>query len=141
MTFTARILGMVMALAAIPFVGTAAAQSPSLILNTVELRKLVDSAQPADHARLSAHFAALADRYAAEARRHTAMASSYAGNPNRNRHEHEHALPATVLAQHRVRSDAPRIGHLSQDTRVGRLLSRTSGWCALRGWHRGTGSN
>ena len=39
---------------------------------------------PADNAKLSAHFAALADRYAAEARRHTVMAQSAVGNPNRS---------------------------------------------------------
>jgi hypothetical protein len=64
--------------------GTAAAQSTSPILNTLEVQKLVASGEPADHAKLSAHFAALSDRNAAEAKRHEAMAKSFVGNPNRN---------------------------------------------------------
>jgi hypothetical protein len=62
----------------------AAQEKPSAILNTAEVRQLVARAQPADNARLSAHFAALADRYAAEAKRHIAMSQSFGGNPSRN---------------------------------------------------------
>jgi len=39
---------------------------------------------PGDNARLAAHFTALADRYAAEAKRHTSMAQSFVDNPSRN---------------------------------------------------------
>jgi hypothetical protein len=63
--------------------GTAAGQATSPVLNTLEVQKLVTSSEPADNAKLSAHFAALADRYAAEAGRHDAMARSFVGNPNR----------------------------------------------------------
>jgi hypothetical protein len=45
---------------------------------------LVASAEPNDNVRLSAHFAALAEHYAAEARRHTSMSHGFVGNPNRN---------------------------------------------------------
>ncbi|HKE83326.1 MAG TPA: hypothetical protein VKB50_06215, partial [Vicinamibacterales bacterium] len=48
------------------------------------VRELVARAEPADNARLSAHFTALADRYAAEAKRHVSMAQSFNGNPSRN---------------------------------------------------------
>ena len=48
----------------------AMAQTGSPILNALEVRKLVTSADPADNARLSAHFAALADQYGREATRH-----------------------------------------------------------------------
>ena len=64
--------------------GVATAQDkPSSLLNTLEVRQLVTRAEPADNARLSAHFAALADRYTAEAKRHVAMSQSFAGNPSR----------------------------------------------------------
>jgi hypothetical protein len=73
------------AAAALTLTGNVAAQEkPSAILNTLEVRQLVARAEPADNAQLSAHFAALADRYAAEARRHTAMSQSFVGNPTRN---------------------------------------------------------
>ena len=82
-TFSIRTLAMG-ALAVVAAVGVAAAQTTSPILNTLEVRTLVERGEPTDHARLSGHFAALADRHDAEARRHTAMASSFGGNPNRN---------------------------------------------------------
>lgn len=83
-TFKIRALAMG-ALAIVTLAGSAAAQtSASPVLNTLEVRKLVGSSEPADHARLTAHFSALADRHDAEARRHTAMAQSAGGNPNRS---------------------------------------------------------
>jgi hypothetical protein len=73
--------------------GAAAAQTPSPILNALEVRKLVESSEPADNARLSVHFAALADRYAADARRHTAMAQAFISAPARR-------TPANSAADH-----------------------------------------
>ena len=64
--------------------GAAAQDKTSGLLNTVEVRQLVERADPADHARLGAHFTALGERYTAEARRHMAMAQSFGGNPSRN---------------------------------------------------------
>jgi len=65
--------------------GTAIAQErPAGLLNNLDVRELVARAEPADNARLSAHFTALADRYAAEAKRHVSMAQSFNGNPSRN---------------------------------------------------------
>ena len=64
---------------------TVAAQvRPSGLLNSLEVRQLVTRAEPADHLRLSAHFAALGDRHAAEAKRHVSMSQSFIGNPSRN---------------------------------------------------------
>lgn len=73
------------AFAFVLFAGTTAAQdrSPAL-LNTLEVQQLVRRAEPADNARLAAHFTALADGYAAGARRHTSMGQSFVGNPSRS---------------------------------------------------------
>jgi hypothetical protein len=66
------------------FAGSATAQDkPSALLNTLEVRQLVARAEPADNLRLSAHFNALGDRYAAEAKRHASMSQSFVGNPSR----------------------------------------------------------
>jgi len=48
------------------------------------VQQLVKRAEPADNARLAAHFTALADGYVAEATRHTSMSQSFVGNPNRS---------------------------------------------------------
>lgn len=64
--------------------GTAASQTASPLLHTLDVQRRVASSEPGDNARLSAHFAALADRYDSEATRHTTMAQSFVGNPNRN---------------------------------------------------------
>jgi hypothetical protein len=73
------------AAAVLAFAVTAIAQDrPSGLLNSVEVRQLVTRGEPGDQARLSAHFKALSERYSAEARRHTAMAQSFTGNPSRN---------------------------------------------------------
>ena len=82
-TFTFRSLA-IGTVATLMFAGAALSQTTSPILNTLEVQKLVASSEPGDNAKLSTHFTALADRYAAEARRHTTMAQSYVGNPNRS---------------------------------------------------------
>lgn len=75
----------VVAAALLAFAGTVTAQDkPNSLLNTLEVRQLVARAEPADNARLSAHFSALADRYTAEAKRHLSMSQSFVGNPSRN---------------------------------------------------------
>lgn len=72
------------ALAFLTLAGGAVAQTrSSAVLNALEVRTLVASAEPGDNARLSAHFAALAERYTAEAKRHTAMAQAFVGSPSR----------------------------------------------------------
>ena len=73
------------ALAFVLFAGSIAAQDKSpALLNTLEVQQLVKRAEPADNARLAAHFTALADGYVAEAKRHTSMSQSSVGNPSRN---------------------------------------------------------
>ncbi len=62
----------------------AAQQAPPALLNTLEVERLIKRAEPGDNARLAAHFTALAERYAAEATRHTAMSRSVTGNPARS---------------------------------------------------------
>lgn len=49
-------------------------------LTESDVRRLIASGEPADHARLNAHFAAMAERYAADAARHEAMGNAFAGN-------------------------------------------------------------
>lgn len=57
-----------------------AQSKPATPLSTADVQQLISRGQPADHARLSAHFTALADRYAAEAKRHASMQPAFAGN-------------------------------------------------------------
>ena len=73
------------AVAALSVAASGAAQdrAPGL-LNTLEVRQLVARAEPGDQAQLSAHFTALGDLYAAEAKRHISMSQSFVGNPSRN---------------------------------------------------------
>ena len=82
-TFTFRSLA-IGTLATVLVAGNVLSQIASPVLNTLDVQKLVASGEPADNAKLSAHFAALSDRYAAEATRHEAMATTLMGNPNRN---------------------------------------------------------
>ena len=63
--------------------GIAAAQEVPRELSALHVIQYVSSGQPADHARLRDHFVGLADRYTADAARHAAMMSVFAGNPNR----------------------------------------------------------
>ena len=57
---------------------------PTPVLNTLELRQLVDRAEPADHARLSAHFGALAERYATDAKQHERMGQASTGQAGKS---------------------------------------------------------
>src|SRR5687768_17670810 len=78
---------LVVGVAVLAAAAAAAAQTPAApVLNQVEVTLLVARAEPGDHATLSGHFAALADRYASDARRHNAMAQAAGGNPNRANH-------------------------------------------------------
>ena len=82
------------ALAILTFAGSAASQtSSSPLLNAFEVRTLVSSDEPADHARVSVHFAALAERYEADANRHQAMAQAFMAAPTRR-------VPANTAADH-----------------------------------------
>jgi hypothetical protein len=73
------------AAAALVMASPLAAQTRSGILNSLEVKRLVTEGTPAANATLAKHFAALADKYAAEAAAHRVMAnaySAYSGNPN-----------------------------------------------------------
>ena len=66
------------------FAGGASAQTTSsAVLNSLEVQELIKRAEPADHARLEVHFAVLAEQYAADARRHSAMAQAFIASPIR----------------------------------------------------------
>lgn len=98
--------------ALLAFAGTAAAQSrPSALLNTFEVRQLVDRGEPADNARLSMHFSALAERYTEEATRHEAMSRALSGNPNR-REVAASSTHCSRLAELNMRS-AATVGELA----------------------------
>jgi hypothetical protein len=56
------------------------AQSKPTPLSAAEVSQLISRGEPADHARLSAHFTALADRQAADAKLHAAMQQSYSSS-------------------------------------------------------------
>jgi len=62
--------------------GSATAQTASGVLSSLEVKRLVAEGTPAANATLAKHFTALADKYAAQAAAHAAMASAYTGNPN-----------------------------------------------------------
>ena len=59
----------------------AAAQDRSGQMMTSDVKRLVASARPDDHARLRDHFATLADRSMVKARGYRALAQSLMGNP------------------------------------------------------------
>jgi hypothetical protein len=69
-------------LALVAFTSGTAAQERTALMTSIEVKELVARAQPNDQARLRDHFAALADKYALDARRHKAMAQVLTGNPN-----------------------------------------------------------
>ena len=82
-TIHVRLLSLVtIAVLAVSASAAAQGKSPAL-LSALEVRQLIASASPADQARLSVHFATLADNYTAEAKRHASMAQPV-GNPSRN---------------------------------------------------------
>ena len=87
------------ALAMLMSAAAAAAQATSPVLNTFDVQKLLLSGDAADHAKLSVHFAALADRYAADATRHRAMASAFLAAPTRRTPAHGAADHCKRLVQ------------------------------------------
>jgi hypothetical protein len=72
------------AITLLAFAGSSAAQDPSpALLNALEVRQLIERAEPGDHARLAGHFNALAEQYTAEVARHKSMEQAYNGTPRR----------------------------------------------------------
>jgi hypothetical protein len=73
------------AIAVLMFAGSAAAQSHrSVILNSLQVRQLVERGDDGDHEQLAAHFGALSERYTRDATRHRSMAQDSVGNPSRS---------------------------------------------------------
>lgn len=72
---------------AVAFVGAtavAAANTPSNVLNKLEVQKLVAMERPVADLALAVHFNALADRYLVEAARHRATAAVFRANAHRS---------------------------------------------------------
>ena len=82
--------------------GTAAAQTPSGIFNTLEVQRLVAADTPAAHLALGKHFMALADQFAADASRYKALATAPSGNPN-------HATPAVADTRRTRQAEAAMV--------------------------------
>lgn len=78
---TIHLAAVAMGLLAISAADATAQTSP--ILNIIEVQKLVASGTPDANARLAAHFTALADESAAEAKRHQSMSTGFGSNPGR----------------------------------------------------------
>lgn len=57
-----------------------AQNTASASLSEADVRQLIVRGEPADHARLSAHFATMAQRYATDAKRHESMGQAFSGN-------------------------------------------------------------
>lgn len=123
-----------MALAlAVPAAGQ---QPPAALLNELELAQLVERAEPADHARLSAHFAAVEARYRAEAARHTSMTKSLAAFASK-----QPAMPAhcerLASLNTRIADEARDLAaHHSEAARGGTTTAPADG----AGLARGTGA-
>ena len=63
---------------------TAAPQgTPGHVLSEAELRQAMSASGAPDHAKLAAHYTALADRYAADSAMHAEMAKWYSSNKSR----------------------------------------------------------
>lgn len=78
-------ISIVAAAGLLAWTGTAAAQATAAgLLNKLEVQKAVTRPAPGDYEALSAHFAALADRYDAEATRHTTLARTGRATSNRD---------------------------------------------------------
>ena len=87
----------------------ASAQDRAGLLTSIEVKQLGANPRTEDHTRLRNHFAALADKYATDARRSRAFAHTMTGNPNHppavapsvkwmNRAERSEAAAETVRA-------------------------------------------
>src|SRR5262245_60843852 len=83
-TVHARVFALAVAAILTSANGVRAQEVPPRLLSSLEVQQLVARGELADHTRLSAHFTALSDRYASEAKRHFSMSQSFVGNPSRN---------------------------------------------------------
>jgi hypothetical protein len=88
---------------------------------------------------LSAHFSALAERYVAEAARHTSMSRSFVGNPSRNLGTGL-SVHCTRLADLNTQS-ATTLRDLATDTGVGCRRNAASRGRPLRSGCRGASAD
>jgi hypothetical protein len=82
--FSSRLVVLFSAIALAVSVAASAAPTPKStdLLTSKQVKELVANAKtPADHTKLSKHFAALAAKYEADAAEHTADAQAYRKNP------------------------------------------------------------
>jgi hypothetical protein len=70
-------------LALAPALAGAADDPKAVVLTFGEVRALASRAAPGDHLRLTTHFSARADEYAAEVQRHAVMSTAFGTNANR----------------------------------------------------------
>lgn len=80
MTLISRVL--VAAAVVVLAADTSSAGTQPWLLNRLEVQRLVAMNTPEAHARLSKHFIALAEIYAADAARYAASGKAFIGNPN-----------------------------------------------------------
>lgn len=74
---------LLMAAGLVAVAAVAGAQAPSGIVNSLVVKRLAATGTPEANQALAHHFAALADRYAADADQDRALASAFVGNPTR----------------------------------------------------------
>jgi hypothetical protein len=86
--------------------GAAAQKTESVVLNSLELQQLIKRGDPADHARVAAHFTALAEQYALDAKRHAAMARAFTVQPAGRTAAHSAADHCNRLAELNTESAA-----------------------------------
>lgn len=120
--------------------GAALAQDqPTPVLNTLELRQLVDRAEPADHARLSAHFGALAERYATDAKQHERMAQASSGQAGKSSNVGLAAHCRTLAkADHELEQGARALATFHKERAAG--ASSVAAPANTRGLESGTGA-
>lgn len=119
--------------------GAALAQDqPTPVLNTLELRQLVDRAEPADHARLSAHFGALAERYATDAKQHERMAQASSGQAGKSSNVGLAAHCRTLAkADHELEQGARALATFHKERAAGASVAAPAN---TRGLESGTGA-
>jgi hypothetical protein len=86
--------------------GATAQNSESAVLNSLELQQLIKRGEPADEDRIAVHFAALADQYALDAKRHAAMARAFTAQPAGRMAAHSAADHCNRLAELNMQSAA-----------------------------------
>ena len=63
-----------------------AQDTASASLSEADVRQLIVRGEPADHTRLSAHFATMAQRYVTDAKRHETMGQAFSGDVYKRQH-------------------------------------------------------